>query len=105
MRHCPTSSRSVPPATRPSTPATQLLPFVPQAIEDGIVTLPGPRYCAVLETGAVNLALLHPDELAGLAGTYHGLLASLSFPVQLLARVQPADPVPYLHWYEAQTAE
>jgi hypothetical protein len=102
-----TPARTTSPDSRPPRPAaaTQTLPYIPQAIEEGIVTLPGPRYCAVLETGAVNLALLHPDELAGLTGAYHGFLAGLAFPVQLLVRVQPADPTSYLHWYAAQTAE
>ena len=85
-------------------PATQTLALTPRSIQDGIVTLPGPRSCAVLETGAVHLALLHPDELAGLANAYHGFLAGLDFPVQLLVRVQPADPTPYLRWYAAETA-
>jgi hypothetical protein len=84
--------------------ATQTLPLVPRAIAEGIVTMPGPSSCAVLEVGGVNLALLHPDELAGLASAYHGFLAGLSFPVQLLVRVQPADPTAYLQWYQAQTA-
>jgi hypothetical protein len=88
----------------PPAAATQTLPLVPRAIRDGIVTMPGAGYGAVLEVGGINLTLLHPDELAGLASAYHGFLAGLSFPVQVLVRVQPADPAPYLQWYHAQSA-
>lgn len=67
-----------------------------EAIEDGVVTFPGPQYRAVLEVRGVNFALAGPVEQEALLAGYAALLNGLTFPLQILIRVLPVDVEGYL---------
>ena len=73
-----------------------------EAIEDGVLTLVGGHHRAVLEVGSVNFALLGEERRRELVAGYGVALASLTFPIQILARATPLDLEPYLAGAEAR---
>ena len=73
-----------------------------EAIEDGVLTLAGGHHRAVLEVGSVNFALLGEERRRELVAGYGVALASLTFPIQILARATPLDLEPYLAGAEAR---
>ena len=58
--------------------------------------LSGGRTRAVLEVAGVDFALRRADEQEALVAAFAACLNGLTFPVQLLVRVQPVDLEPYL---------
>jgi hypothetical protein len=60
-------------------------------IKDGVILLPGGRYAAVMEVGAVNYALLTQSEQQALMGQYQQFLNGLSFPIQIYVQTRHAD--------------
>ena len=62
-----------------------------EAIEEGVVRLAGGHYRAVLEVGGLNFGLQGEAEQEAVVAGYAAFLNSLSFPVQVLVRVQPID--------------
>lgn len=62
-----------------------------EAIEEGLVRLAGGQYRAVLEVGGLNFGLQGEAEQEAVVAGYAAFLNSLSFPVQVLVRVQPTD--------------
>jgi hypothetical protein len=67
-----------------------------QAIEDGVVELPGGQYRAVLEVSGINFALQGEVEQEAILAGYAAFLNGLVFPVQVLVRVLPIDVEGYL---------
>ena len=53
-------------------------------------------YCTVLEISAINFLLKSSEEQDALVQRYQGVLKSLSFPIQIVARNQRLDLRPYL---------
>ncbi len=72
----------------------ELLPL--DDIVDGVVCLRGRDYRAVLEAGSVNFALKSENEQEGIMAGYRAFLNSLSYPIQVVARILPTDVEGYL---------
>lgn len=63
-----------------------------QGVDRGVLLLPGGRSRLVLEVaGAVNFALLSPEEQDRVEASFRRLLASLSFPVQFYCQTRLLD--------------
>lgn len=71
-----------------------------EAIEEGVVRLAGGHYRAVLEVGGLNFGLQGEAEQEAVVAGYAAFLNSLSFPVQVLVRVQPIDIDGYIEQLE-----
>ena len=67
-----------------------------EAIDDGIISLPGDRFRAVLEVAGVPFGLMSETEQRVVLANFATFLNSLSFPVQTLVRVLPVDIDSYL---------
>ena len=67
-----------------------------EAIDDGIIRLPGDRFRAVLEVAGVPFGLMSETEQRVVLANFATFLNSLSFPVQTLVRVLPVDIDGYL---------
>lgn len=72
----------------------ELLPL--RRVDGDVLVLRGGRYRAVMEAGAVPLALRPEQEREALLARYRRFLAALSYPLQILVRVVPADVERYL---------
>jgi len=70
--------------------------FSLEAIEDEVVILTGGHYRAVLEVGSVDFGLKGEVEQEALISGFAAFLNSLTFPVQILARVLPINIEGYL---------
>ncbi|HEX2034020.1 MAG TPA: hypothetical protein VHS99_07535, partial [Chloroflexota bacterium] len=87
-------------AGRPSTQATFL---GLEAIADDVVRLPQGRYRAVLQVRGTDFGLQSEAEQDALVAAYTTFLNGLTFPVQIVTRVQPADLEGYLQGLEERT--
>lgn len=67
-----------------------------ESIDDGIVSLVGGTYRAVLEVGSINFGLQGDAEQEVVIAGFDGFLNSLTFPIQILVRVLPVDMEHYL---------
>lgn len=67
-----------------------------EAIAEGIVTFAGGRHRAVLAVGSLNFATLGEAKQREVVTGYAAALDSLTFPVQVLARLTPPDLAAYL---------
>ena len=65
-------------------------------IVDGVICLRGGDYRAVLEAGSVNFALKSETEQEAIIAGYRAFLNSLSYPIQVVARILPTDVESYL---------
>src|SRR3990170_4434451 len=65
-------------------------------IVDGMLCLRGRDYRAVLEAGSVNFALKSETEQEAIMAGYRAFLNSLSYPIQVVARILPTDVEAYL---------
>lgn len=65
-------------------------------IVDGVICLRGRDYRAVLEAGSVNFALKSENEQEAIMAGYRAFLNSLSYPIQVVARILPTDVEGYL---------
>jgi hypothetical protein len=65
-------------------------------IVDGVICLRGRDYRAVLEAGSVNFALKSENEQEAIMAGYRAFLNSLSYPIQVVARIRPTDVEGYL---------
>jgi hypothetical protein len=63
---------------------------------DGVICLRGGDYRAVLEAGSVNFALKSENEQEAIMAGYRAFLNSLSYPIQVVARILPTDVESYL---------
>src|SRR5229473_3178986 len=61
------------------------------AIEDGVVALPGGEYRAVLEVSGTASPLEGGAHEEGLLAGFATFLNALSFPIQILVRATPVD--------------
>src|SRR6266851_8337692 len=61
------------------------------AIEDGVVTLPGGEYRAVLEVSGTASPLEDDVREEGLLAGFATFLNALSYPIQILVRATPVD--------------
>jgi hypothetical protein len=65
-------------------------------IIDGVICLRGGDYRGVLEAGSVNFALKSEAEQEAIIAGYRAFLNSLSYPIQVVARILPTDVEAYL---------
>jgi hypothetical protein len=65
-------------------------------IVDGVICLRGGDYRAALEVGSVNFALKSEAEQEAIMAGYRAFLNSLSYPIQVVARILPTDVEAYL---------
>lgn len=65
-------------------------------IVDGVICLRGGDCRAVLEAGSVNFALKSETEQEAIMAGYRAFLNSLSYPIQVVARILPTDVEAYL---------
>jgi hypothetical protein len=65
-------------------------------IVDGVICLRGGDYRAVLEAGSVNFTLKSETEQEAIIAGYRAFLNSLSYPIQVVARIMPTDVESYL---------
>ncbi len=63
---------------------------------DGVICLRGGDYRAVLEAQSVNFALKSETEQEAIMAGYRAFLNSLSYPIQVVARILPTDVEAYL---------
>ena len=75
-----------------------------EAIAEGIVTFAGGRRRAVLAVGSLNFATLGEAKQREVVTGYAAALDSLTFPVQVLARLTPPDLAAYLAARDARAA-
>jgi hypothetical protein len=61
------------------------------AIQDGVVALPGGEYRAVLEVGGTASPLQDDAREEGLLAGFATFLNALSYPIQILVRATPVD--------------
>src|ERR1700716_1989171 len=61
------------------------------AIEEGVVALPGSEYRAVLEVGGTASPLADDAREEGLLAGFATFLNALSYPIQILVRATPVD--------------
>jgi hypothetical protein len=61
------------------------------AIEDGVVALPGGEYRAVLEVGGTASPVSDEAREEGLLAGFATFLNALSYPIQILVRASPVD--------------
>ena len=80
----------------PTVAAISGLGLLPQSLDAGVLTLPDGRQRAVLEVSPINVGLLSEEASDALETGYLGVLAGLTFPVQLLACTRLATAAPYL---------
>jgi len=83
-------------APDPTVAAISGLGLLPQSLDAGILTLPDGRQRAILEVSPINVGLLSEEASDALETGYLGVLAGLTFPVQLLACTRLATAAPYL---------
>jgi hypothetical protein len=67
-----------------------------EAVQDGVIRLPGDRFRAVLDVAGVPFGLMSETEQRVILANFATFLNSLSFPVQTLVRVLPVDIDGYL---------
>ena len=72
----------------------ELLPL--RRVDGDVLVLRGGRHRAVLEAGAVPLALRLEHEQEAVLAAYRRFLVALDYPLQLLVRVVPCDVERYL---------
>lgn len=65
-------------------------------IADGVICLRGRDYRAVMEAQSVNFALKSDSEQEAIMAGYRAFLNSLSYPIQVVARILPTDVEGYL---------
>lgn len=65
-------------------------------ITDGVICLRGGDYRAVMEAQSVNFALKSDSEQEAIMAGYRAFLNSLSYPIQVVARILPTDVEGYL---------
>lgn len=65
-------------------------------IADGVICLRGGDYRAVMEAQSVNFALKSGSEQEAIMAGYRAFLNSLSYPIQVVARILPTDVEGYL---------
>lgn len=65
-------------------------------IADGVICLRGGDYRAVMEAQSVNFALKSDSEQEAIMAGYRAFLNSLSYPIQVVARILPTDVEGYL---------
>ena len=74
-------------------------------VRDGILSLPGNRYRAVLATSSVNFELQSEDEQDALIDSFQQFLNSLTKPIQILVRIRELDVDRYLEGLQTSCAE
>jgi hypothetical protein len=74
--------------------AQEMLPL--DDVVDGVLCLRGRDYRAVLEAQSVNFALKSDSEQEAIMAGYRAFLNALSYPIQVVVRILPADVEPYL---------
>ncbi len=62
-----------------------------KGVRDGILSLPGKKYRAVLEVSPVNFALKSEEEQEVVIDNYQRFLNSLSMPIQIIMRARAVD--------------
>ena len=76
-----------------------------EAIEEGVVRLAGGHHRAVLEVGAVDVALQGDLEREAIVAGFAAFLNGLTHPIQVLVRGLPVDLDAYLGRLEARARE
>ncbi len=88
----PDAAASVPRRYR----STQQAKLFLEGIQDGVIDLGGGAYRRVLEVSARNLALASVAEQEQIITRFRAFLNSLSFPLQILVRIEPLNVESYL---------
>jgi hypothetical protein len=81
--------------TRQSASTQQAKLFL-DSIEEGVIDLGGGEYRSVLEVAARNLDLASPEERDEVVATFQAFLNGLTFPVQILVRIERLGAEDYL---------
>lgn len=85
------------PALAPPRPASaQQAKLFLEDIQDGVIDLGNGEYRGVLEISARNLDLASPEEQDQIVARFRAVLNSLSFPIQILVRIERLDVAGYL---------
>jgi hypothetical protein len=80
----------------PRSRSTQQAKLFLEGIQDGVIDLGGGAYRRVLEVSARNLDLASVEEQAQIIARFRAFLNGLSFPIQILVRIEPLNVEGYL---------
>lgn len=76
-----------------------------EGVQDGVVVLTGEEYRVILEVFALNFDLKSPAEQEAIVESFRALLNSLTFPIQILVRIERLDVEGYAALVRGRAAE
>lgn len=78
-------------------PSAQQVKRLLEGVTDGLIALGGGAYGVVLDVQARNLALISPEEQDQIVAAFAAFLNSLTFPLQILVRIERLGAEDYLN--------
>ena len=76
-----------------------------EGVQDGVVVLSGEEYRLILEVFALNFDLKSPTEQEAIVECFRAFLNSLTYPIQILVRIERLDVEGYASFVRKRAAE